>query len=58
MKKADTERIQKLCSLIAVEQDRHRFLSLVEELNQFLAAKNKDKDDGPLSKKPDNPAGE
>lgn len=40
MKKADSDRIHELCSLIAVEQDRQKFLKLVEELNRILGAKN------------------
>jgi hypothetical protein len=28
-----------LCSLIATEQDRHKFKALVEELNRILEAK-------------------
>lgn len=36
MNKADSERIHQLCSLIAQEQDRAKFLSLVEELNHIL----------------------
>ncbi|MHB8215113.1 MAG: hypothetical protein ACYDDS_03445 [Candidatus Sulfotelmatobacter sp.] len=39
MNKADSDRIQQLCSLIAVEKNRSRFLALVEELNAILAAK-------------------
>jgi hypothetical protein len=39
MKKADSDRIHELCSLIAVEQDRQKFLQLVEELNRILGAK-------------------
>src|SRR6202795_4156723 len=39
MNKADSERIQQLCSLIAAEKNRHKFLALVEELNRILAAK-------------------
>ena len=42
MDPADSERIQELCSKIAVEQDRHKFLKLVEELNRVLSAKDKD----------------
>ena len=30
------DRVHELCSLIAVEQDRSRFLELVEELNRIL----------------------
>jgi hypothetical protein len=39
MNKADSQRIQQLCSLIALEKNRPTFLALVEELNQILAAK-------------------
>lgn len=39
MKKANSDRIHELCSLIAVEQNRHKFLNLVEELNLILGAK-------------------
>jgi hypothetical protein len=39
MNKADTDRIHQLCSLIAQEQDRAKFLTLVEELNRILEAK-------------------
>ncbi len=39
MNKADSDRIHQLCSLIAVEKDRGKFLTLVEELNSILAAK-------------------
>jgi hypothetical protein len=38
MNKADSDRIQELCSRIAVETDRHEFLKLVEELNRLLSA--------------------
>jgi hypothetical protein len=37
MNQRDSERIQELCSLIAVEQDRGKFLALVEELNRILS---------------------
>jgi len=36
MNKADSDRIHELCSLIAVEQDRGKFLELVGELNRIL----------------------
>jgi hypothetical protein len=36
MNKAESDRIHELCSLIAVEQDRPKFLELVEELNRIL----------------------
>ncbi len=39
MNKADSERIHELCSLIAVEQDRQKFLELCEELNRILGDK-------------------
>jgi len=39
MNKAESDRIHELCSLIAVEQDRHKFLQLCEELNRILAVK-------------------
>ncbi len=41
MNKAESDRIEQLCALIAVEQDRKKFLALVEELNQILSAKNR-----------------
>ena len=36
MNKAESDRIHELCSLIAVEQDRRKFLELVGELNRIL----------------------
>jgi hypothetical protein len=39
MNKADSDRIHELCSLIAVEQDRQKFLQLCEELNRILGVK-------------------
>ena len=36
--KAETDRIRELCSLIAVEQNRRKFLELVGELNRILEA--------------------
>jgi len=50
MKKADSDRIHELCSLIAVEQDRQKFLELVEELNRILGAK----EERLLQNQPDN----
>jgi hypothetical protein len=38
MKQSDSDRIHELCSLIAVEQNREKFLRLVEELNRILGA--------------------
>jgi hypothetical protein len=42
MNKYESDRIQELCSKIAVEQDHQRFLRLVEELNRILSARDKD----------------
>jgi hypothetical protein len=39
MNEADSGRIHQLCSLIAVEQNREKFLDLVKELNRILEAK-------------------
>ena len=39
MNKADSDRVQQLCSLIAVEQDHQKFLTMVEELNRILSRK-------------------
>ena len=36
---ADRDRIRELCSLIAVEQDRHKLLKLIEELSRHIGAK-------------------
>jgi hypothetical protein len=36
MNKTESDRIHELCSLIAVEQDRRKFLDLVSELNRIL----------------------
>ena len=35
----DRDRIRELCSLIAVEQDRHKLLKLIEELKRHIDAK-------------------
>jgi serine/threonine protein kinase len=40
MTSLENNRIHELCSLIAVEEDRERFLKLCEELNRILSAKN------------------
>jgi hypothetical protein len=37
----ENNRIHELCSLIAVEEDREKFLKLCEELNRILSAKDK-----------------
>src|ERR1700722_7575905 len=39
MNPADGDRIHELCSMIAVEQNREKFLELVKELNRILEAK-------------------
>ena len=39
MNKQDSDRIHELCSLIETEQDREKFLILVQELNRILSAK-------------------
>ncbi len=39
MTQSESDRIQELCSKIAVEQDRQKFLQLVQELNRLLSAK-------------------
>jgi hypothetical protein len=36
---ADRDRIRELCSLIAVEQDRHKLLQFIEELGRHIGAK-------------------
>jgi hypothetical protein len=36
MNKTESDRIHELCSLIAVEQDRRKFLQFVAELNCIL----------------------
>jgi hypothetical protein len=41
MNPSDSDRIQKLCSLIAVEQDREKFLELVEKLNGILSTQDR-----------------
>ncbi len=41
MKQDEIDRIYKLCSLIAVEHDRQKFLDLVEELNRILSAQDR-----------------
>jgi hypothetical protein len=41
MNKDESDRIHELCSLIAVEQDRKTFLTLVEELNRILSSEDR-----------------
>ena len=38
MNKKDSDRIHELCSLIELEQDREKFMTLVTELNRILTA--------------------
>jgi hypothetical protein len=56
MNKHESDRIQELCSKIAVEQDHQKFLKLVEELNRILSAKDQDneKDKQKDQRTPDN----
>jgi hypothetical protein len=44
MNEADRDRIRELCSLIAVEQNQHKLLQLIEELSRLLGAKAKDEE--------------
>lgn len=39
MHRTENDRIHELCSLIAVEEDRSKFLELVGELNRILETK-------------------
>ena len=43
MKEADRDRIRELCSVIAVEQNQHKLLQLIEELSRLLGAKDEDR---------------
>ena len=43
MSQSQSERIQELCAKIAVEQDRQKFLKLIQELNHVLSAKDLDR---------------
>jgi hypothetical protein len=43
---AERDRIRELCSLIAVEQDRHKLLKFIEELSRHIGTK----DEGPKVK--------
>jgi hypothetical protein len=52
MNQSDSDRIQELCSQIAVEQDRQKFLKLVQELNRLLSAKDgRLQDNEPIGRK-------
>ena len=37
----ESDRTHELCSLIAVEQDRQKFLNFVEELSRILSAQDR-----------------
>lgn len=39
MKPDERERMYQLCALIETEKDHHRFLKLIEELNELLGRK-------------------
>ena len=52
MDAALSKRIQELCSRIAVEQDRSKFLKLCEELNRLLSSKDREPE---LEDKPGGP---
>jgi hypothetical protein len=43
MKETDRDRIRELCSVIAVEQDHHKLLQLIEELSRLLGAKEEER---------------
>jgi len=52
MNQSDSDRIQEVCSQIAVEQDRQKFLKLVQELNRLLSAKDGQlQDNEPIGRK-------
>jgi len=47
MRPADRERMYQLCALIEKEQDHHRFLQLIEELNDLLDRQERRLEDKP-----------
>ena len=52
MNQSESDRIQELCSQIAVEQDRQTFLKLVQELNRLLSAQDgRLQDNEPIDRK-------
>jgi hypothetical protein len=57
MNKADSDRIQELCSRISTEEDRTKFLKLCEELNRLLSSKDRDKDKDDANEKSSGPGG-
>ena len=46
MKEADRDRVRELCSVIAVEQNHHKLLQLIEELSRLIGAKNEERFEG------------
>jgi len=46
MKEADRDRVRELCSVIAVEQNHHKLLQLIEELSRLIGAKNEERLEG------------
>jgi hypothetical protein len=46
MKEADRDRVRELCSVIAVEQNHHKLLQLIEELSHLIGAKNEERLEG------------
>jgi hypothetical protein len=51
MNKSESDRIQDLCAQIAVEQDRAKFLKLVQELNRVLSTRDSQQNDEPSDRK-------
>ena len=49
------KRIQELCSRIAVEQDRSKFLQLCEELNRLLSSRDQEEPEPEPEDKPGGP---
>jgi hypothetical protein len=47
MRQDERERMYQLCALIEKEKDHHRFLQLIEELNELLGAQERRLEDKP-----------
>ena len=47
MRSEERERMYELCALIEKEQDHHRFLQLIEELNDLLERQERRLEDKP-----------
>ena len=47
MRSEERERMYQLCALIEKEQDHHRFLRLIEELNELLERQERRLEDKP-----------